>query len=133
MAEIRPDGRCRPVVSERIAETSASGRSSAAGSRQEPAEGDDPDLGLALVIMKVTAASSAASIRVGAMSVEHMLPETSIVRITVVWFVGTLSTTEGRASATISRATAEASMANGRWRRNRARPGNASRTRARLE
>ena len=125
----------RPVVSDRIADTSAfwsvvGGWITAAN----PLNATIPIWVSAFwFVTKAIAASSAASIRVGSMSVEHMLPDTSIARITVVWFVGTLRTTEGRARASTRTPTAEASRANGRCRRNRARPGAASRTRARLE
>ena len=43
------------------------------------------------------AASSAASMRVGSMSVEHMLPDTSIARMIVAELAGTLSTIDGPA------------------------------------
>ena len=83
--------------------------------------------------MKLAAAASAASIRLGAMSVEHMLPETSIVRTIVASFVGTLAITTGRATATARPARATANRANGRWRRMNDEPGSASRIRERLE
>ena len=67
------------------------------------------------------------------MSVEHMLPETSIARMIVVRLVGTLRTATGRANATMSAARASTNNANGRCRRRRAEPGWASRTRLRLE
>ncbi len=89
---------------------------------------DDPWL-----LMKSDAAASAASIRLGAMSVEHMLPDTSMASITVVWFVGTVAMTTGRLSASTRHATATATSANGRWRRRREEPGSASRTSDRLE
>ena len=79
------------------------------------------------------AACSAASSRVGSMSVEHMLPETSIARITVVLLAGTLTIATGRARATTSPPRATTNRANGRWRRRRDERGSASRTRARLE
>ena len=47
-----------------------------------------------------SAACSAASRRLGTMSVEHMLPETSIARMIEVRLVGT-STATGRANATM--------------------------------
>ena len=67
------------------------------------------------------------------MSVEHMLPDTSMARRMVVWLLGTLRTTTGRASAMTSTAAPAANRANGRWRRQRRRPGAASRISARLE
>ena len=79
--------------------------------------------------MKAAAAASAAWSRLGGMSVEHMLPETSIARMIVVWLVGTLTISTGRATATASAPTARTNRANGRWRRRRDDPGNASRTR----
>ncbi len=85
------------------------------------------------LVTKATAASSAASSRVGRMSVEHMLPETSIARMIVDWLVGTLRTTDGRPRARTTAATAATSRPNGRCRRSRAEPGSASRTSARLE
>ncbi len=80
-----------------------------------------------------TAASSAAWMRVGSMSVEHMEPDTSIARMIVAWFAGTLSTTTGRPRASTSAATAEANRANGRCRRRREAPGIAARTSDTLE
>ena len=62
-----------------------------------------------------------------------MLPDTSIVRMMVVWFVGTARMTTGRAMATTTAPRAATKSAKGRWRRNREGPGAASRTRARLE
>ena len=67
------------------------------------------------------------------MSVEHMLPDTSIVRMIVVWFVGTLAITTGRARATVSPASARANSANGRCRRRNDERGSASWMRLRLE
>ena len=99
----------RPVVRLRIASTSACwslGRRLDHG--REPAERHQPDLGARALARRrtATAASSAASRRVGSMSVEHMLPDTSIARMIVAWLAGTLSTTTGRPSATTSAATA---------------------------
>ena len=85
------------------------------------------------LLMNEAAAVSAACSRLGGMSVEHMLPETSIVRMMVVWFVGTATTATGRAMAKTRAARAATNSANGRWRRSRDDPGSASRTRARLE
>ena len=51
--------------------------------------------------MNDAAAASAASRRLGGMSVAHMLRETSIARITVVWPAGTLTMLTGRAIATM--------------------------------
>ena len=83
--------------------------------------------------MKDAAAASAAWRRLGGMSAEHMLPETSMARMIVVWLAGTLTMTTGRARATTRAPTARTNRANGRWRRRRDDPGSASRTRARLE
>ena len=83
-------------------------------------------------VMKSDAAASAASMRVGGMSVEHIEPDTSIVSSTVVWFVGTAATATGRASATARNATAASTSTNGRCRRRDVR-GIASRTSERLE
>ena len=62
-----------------------------------------------------------------------MLPETSIVRITVVWPVGTAMMATGRARAITRLPSATTRMANGRCRRRREDWGSASRTSARLE
>ena len=67
------------------------------------------------------------------MSVEHMLPDTSIARMIVAWFAGTLSTTTGRPSAITRAARPDANSANGRWRRSREAPGIAARISDRLE
>ncbi len=83
--------------------------------------------------MNEAAAAFAASSRSGAMSFEHMLPDTSMVSTIVVWLAGTLAMAIGRASATTSAAIATANSANGRWRRSRPDPGCASRTSERLE
>ena len=83
--------------------------------------------------MNEAAAASAASRRLGGMSDEHMLPETSMVRMIVVWLVGTARMTTGRATEMAKAATAAMKSANGTWRRIREDPGMASRTRARLE
>jgi len=83
--------------------------------------------------MNDAAACSAASSRLGRMSVEHMLRETSIARTIVVWFVGTLRIATGRAKPTMRNTSASTNAANGRCRRMRERPGSASRTRDRLE
>ena len=84
-------------------------------------------------LTNATAASSAAWRRVGSMSVEHMLPDTSMESRMVVWLLGTLRTTTGLASAMTSTAAPAANSANGRCRRRRRRPGAASRISARLE
>ena len=89
---------------------------------------DDPWLS-----MNWAAAASAAPIRLGRMSVEHMLPETSMVRMIVAWLVGTLAMTTGRARATARPASASANRANGRWRRTIDERGRAARMRTRLE
>ena len=64
--------------------------------------------------MNDAAAASAASRRFGGMSVAHMLRDTSIARMTVVWPAGTLTMSTGRASATTRLARARANRANGR-------------------
>ena len=69
--------------------------------------------------MNDSAAAWAASRRLGEMSVEHMLRETSMARMIVVWLVGTLTIATGRASATIRLVSASRKSANGRWRRQR--------------
>ena len=79
------------------------------------------------------AAFWAASSRVGSMSVEHMLPETSIARTIVDWLLGTERTTVGRATAMASAATAAATRATGTCRRNRRGEGPAARMSDRLE
>ena len=62
-----------------------------------------------------------------------MLPETSIVRMIVVWLVGTARITTGRAMATMIAPSAAMKSTTGKWRRSRADPGSASRISARLE
>ena len=125
----------RPVVRLRIASTSAcwslvGGWITAAKPLNATSPISDPELWL---VTNATAASSAASSRVGSMSVEHMLPDTSIARMIVVWLAGTLSTTTGRPSAITSAATPAANSANGRCRRRRDAPGRAARISDRLE
>ena len=83
--------------------------------------------------MNADAAASAAWRRLGGMSEEHMLPDTSIDRMIVVWLVGTLAMTTGRARATMRPARARANRANGRWRRRNDERGRATRMRLRLE
>ena len=83
--------------------------------------------------MNAAAASSAAASRLGGMSVEHMLRDTSMTIRIVVWLVGTLTTAAGRASATTIAARDAANIANGRWRRTREVPGRAAATSDRLE
>ena len=83
--------------------------------------------------MNVAAAASAACRRFGAMSSEHMLPETSMTRTMVVWLAGTLAMATGRPMPRASAASASANSANGRWRRQRAGPGRAAWTSDRLE
>ena len=83
--------------------------------------------------MNRDAAASAASIRLGAMSVEHMLRDTSIARITVVWPAGTLTMAAGRAMASTRLPSASTNSANGRWRRIRDERGRAMWTSDRLE
>ena len=84
-------------------------------------------------LMKSAAAASAASSRLGGMSVEHMLPETSIVRMIVVSFAGKDRIAAGRARATTSEASPRRNRATGRWRRRNDPRGAASRTSDRLE
>ena len=79
------------------------------------------------------AAASAARSRLGSMSAEHMLPETSIVRMMVVLLAGTATIAAGRATATEVEATAARNSANGRWRRSRDVRGAASRRSETLE
>jgi hypothetical protein len=79
-----------------------------------------------------SAAASAARRRVGAMSVEHIDPDTSIARMIVIWLVGTLTMAAGRAAATASTPTATTSSAKGTWRRTPDQRATAGRTRARL-
>ena len=67
------------------------------------------------------------------MSVEHMLRDTSIARMTVACPVGTVAIVIGRPSATTMLASARQSSANGRWRRIQEERGAASRMRPRLE
>ena len=83
--------------------------------------------------MKVAAAASAALSRLGGTSAEHMLPDTSIARMMLVWFVGTLAISTGRAAPSASAPTARTNSANGRCRRRRDDPGVASRRSDRLE
>ena len=83
--------------------------------------------------MNCEAAASAASSRLGAMSVAHMLRDTSRARITVVWPAGTLTMAAGRAMARTRLASARTNSANGRWRRIRDERGCATRTSDRLE
>ena len=80
----------RPVVRLRIASTSAcwslvGGWITAARPLNATSPISDPELWL---VTNATAAASAASSRVGSMSVEHMLPETSIARMIVAWLAG---------------------------------------------
>ena len=79
------------------------------------------------------AAASAAMSRLGGMSVEHMLRETSIARITVVRPAGTDTTATGRAIAMTRLPSPMRNNANGRCRRIRDDCGAASRTSDRLE
>ena len=83
--------------------------------------------------MNEAAAASAASSRLGGMSVAHMLRDTSMARMTVVWPAGTATIAAGRASATARLPMASRNRANGRWRRIRDERGIASMTSARLE
>ena len=125
----------RPVVRLRIASTSRS-RLDVGGSRTaaNPLNATSPIcVPAGWDVTKFTAASIAASRRVGSMSVEHMLPDTSIARTMTVWLVGTDSTTTGRATATASAAIAVASSAIGTCRRQRRAGGPAARSSDRLE
>ena len=79
------------------------------------------------------AAASAAMSRLGGMSVEHMLRETSIARITVVRPAGTDTIATGRAIAMTRLPSPMRNSANGRCRRMRDDCGAASRTSDRLE
>ena len=83
--------------------------------------------------MNDDAAASAAWRRFGAISLEHMLPDTSMTSTIVVWLVGTLAIATGRPIASPSAASATANRANGRWRRQRPDPGRAAWTSDRLE
>ena len=125
----------RPVVRLRIASTRRV-RSVVGASmhRGEAAERDEADLrARGLASTKATAACWAASSRVGSMSVEHMLPDTSIARTIVDWLLGTRGRRSGRATATASAATAAATRTNGTWRRQRRLDGPAARMSDRLE
>ena len=83
--------------------------------------------------MNEAAADSAAWSRVGAMSSEHMLPDTSMTSTIVVWLVGTLATAIGRPIPRHRAASATANSANGRCRRSRPEPGCAAWMSERLE
>ena len=83
--------------------------------------------------MNAAAAASAAWSRVGAMSFEHMLPDTSMTSTIVVWLAGTLAIAIGRPMARPRAARATANRANGRCRRRRAEPGCAAWMSDRLE
>ena len=64
--------------------------------------------------MNAAAAASAASSRLGGMSDEHMLPETSMVRMIAVWSVGTATIATGRAMAMTSAPRATMNSTKGR-------------------
>ena len=83
--------------------------------------------------MNVAAAASAACSRFGAMSSEHMLPDTSMTSTIVVWLAGTLAMATGRPMPRARAASASANSANGRCRRQRAEPGWAAWMSDRLE
>src|SRR4029077_11072542 len=83
--------------------------------------------------MNAAAAFSAAMSRLGSMSSEHMLPDTSMTRTIVVWLDGTAAIATGRPTAKARAARAVANSTNGRWRRRRAGPGRAAWTSDRLE
>jgi len=83
--------------------------------------------------MKDSAAAFAASMRLGRISVEHMLREASIARMTVVSVVGMVTIATGRVSASIRLESAVRNKAKGKWRRKRECLGSASRTSDRLE
>jgi hypothetical protein len=123
------------VVSDRIASRSRS-RSDVGGSitAANPLNATSPIcVPVGWDSTNATAARSAASRRVGSMSVEHMLPDTSIASTIVVRLLGTLRTTVGLATAMARAATAAATRANGTWRRQLRREGPAARMSARLE
>jgi hypothetical protein len=84
-------------------------------------------------LMKSDAAASAASSRLGGMSLEHMLPETSMVRMMVVWLVGTATTICGRPIARTSEPSEARNSTKGLWRRKRPLEGRAARISDRLE
>jgi len=83
--------------------------------------------------MKASAACWATARRFGSTSVEHMLRETSIAKMIVVRFMGTVSSRAGRAMPRSNPASPETNRAKGRCRRQRVYLGMAARTRARLE
>ncbi len=125
----------RPVVRLLIASTRAcwsvvGGWITAASPLNATSPISDPD---AWLVTNSIAAFSAASMRVGSMSVEHMLPDTSIARMIVAELAGTLSTITGRPSAITRAAIPAANSENGRWRRSREAPGIAARISDRLE
>ncbi len=88
---------------------------------------------LACCSTKSEAAASAAWSLLGSISVEHMLPDTSIVSRMVDPLVGTAMTAAGRATANASAAMAPRNRTNGRWRRMRDVPGPAAAMSDRLE
>ena len=63
------------------------------------------------------AAACAASSRLGLTSVARMLPETSMARMMVCWFDGSVTTACGRAAASSIAASASRNSAGGMWRR----------------
>ena len=124
----------RPVVRPAMASSSTS-RSSVGGwmISANPAKATTPTAVAVWRSMNREAAACATSSRLGAMSVAHMLRETSIAKITVAWPVGTEAMTTGRASARARLASPTANSANGRCRRIRDLRGSASRTNPREE
>ncbi len=68
-------------------------------------------------LMKLLAASCAATSRLGCTSAARMLPETSIARMMVCWFDGSITTAIGRAAATSIAASASRNRKGGTWRR----------------
>ena len=125
----------RPVASEAM--TSSSTSSSFVGAwtiSANPANATMPIcVPLSWFSTKDEAASSAATSRLGGMSVAHMLRDTSIARTTVVRLVGTGTIAAGRAIASTRLPSPSTNSANGRWRRIHDDRGTATRTSDRLE
>ena len=67
--------------------------------------------------MKALAAFCAATSRFGCTSVARMLPDTSIARMMVCWFDGSVTTAIGRAAAMSIVASASRNRTGGMWRR----------------
>ncbi|MNQ21984.1 hypothetical protein D3C85_351150 [compost metagenome] len=68
-------------------------------------------------LMKLLAASCAATSRLGCTSAARMLPDTSIARMMVCWFDGSTTTAIGRAAATSIAVMATRNSSGGMWRR----------------